>query len=319
LSVALLLFPDFALILLGALLYRFGQFEDSFWSGLERIVFFVLFPALLFQSTATADFNIGTTSHMLIVGFAAFGSAVVLGFLAQPLFQAHTGERAALFASGVQTAFRFNSYIALAVAGRLSSAMDSSVSGVSGGVSTEGIALMAVLLGVHVPMANAAAVYALARHGKQHMLREMARNPLIIATVGGLLFNFLGHTLHFGLPEFVDLTLSRLGSASIALGLISVGAGLRASGFHGARGMIIWWLAIKMLISPAIALGLALYFDLPPLQRQIVVLFAALPTASSAFILTRRLGGVGTIVAFLISASTLISIITLPLWLLLIH
>ncbi len=268
---------------------------------MERIVFFVLFPALLFHSTATTRFNFGTTGDMLICGMVTFGCGIILGFLARWLFDARSGDRAMLFASGVQTSFRFNSYIALAIAGRLS--------------NNDGIALMALLLGIHVPIANAAAVYALAKHSNNHVLREMARNPLIIATLSGLLFNVLG----LQLPEFAAMTLTRLGNASIALGLISVGAGLRLSGASQEKGMITWWLCIKLLIMPAIAWMLALHYDLPPLQRQIVVLFTGLPTASSAFILATRLGGSGAIVAFLISASTLLSIVTLPLWLLLVR
>jgi predicted permease len=57
---------------------------------------------------------------------------------------------------------------------------------------------------------------------------------------------------------------------------------------------------------------------LPPLQLQIAVMFCALPTASSAYVLATRMGGNGTLVAFLISAGTLLSIATLPLWLLLV-
>ena len=299
-SVALLLFPDFALILIGAVIYRLGRLDDGFWSGLERLVYFVFFPSLLFYSTATAQLDLGKTAPMLAVGLGAFAAGVVLGNLAQPVLGARSGERALLFASGVQTSFRFNSYIALAIAGRL------------GGAGSDGIALMALLLGVHVPLSNAAAVYALARHAKSGVLRGMLRNPLLIATIGGLAFNFAG--LH--LPDFIAATLARMGSASIALGLMTVGAGLRLSGAAKAKDMIAWWLAVKLLVIPAIAWILAMHFDLPPLQRQIVVMFAGLPTASSAYILATRMGGNGPIVAFLISVGTLISIVTLPLWLL---
>lgn len=301
-SVALLLFPDFALILIGAVIYRLGRLDDGFWTGLERLVYFVFFPSLLFYSTATAQLDLSKTANMLASGSGAFAAGVVLGFLARPVLGASSGERATLFASGVQTAFRFNSYIALAIAGRLS------------GSASEGIAMMALLLGVHIPMSNAAAVYALARHANSGVLPGMLRNPLLIATIGGLAFNFAG----WRLPEFIASTLARMGSASIALGLMTVGAGLRLSGAAKAKDMIAWWLAVKLLVTPAIAWMLALHFDLPPLQRQIVVMFAGLPTASSAYILATRMGGNGPIVAFLISTGTMISIVTLPMWLLLV-
>lgn len=291
-SVTLLLFPDFTLIFLGVLLRRYARFELAFWTGLERMVYFVLFPALLFNSTATAHFEFASTTGLLLATLAAMTTGIVLGYLAAPLF--HPDPM--LFASGVQCAFRFNSYIALAIAGRLS--------------GSEGIALMAIVIGMCVPISNAAAVVALARHRKIGVLSEMAKNPLIVATVAGLACNLTGVVL----PEFVTATLGRLGSASIALGLIAVGAGLRVTGAGAEKITLAWWLAVKLLAAPLVALLLARELDLPPLQRQIAVVFAALPTASLAYILAMRMGGNGAIVAFLISASTLLSVVTLPLW-----
>ncbi len=292
-SVALLLFPDFALILMGVLLKRYARFELAFWSGLERMVYFVLFPSLLFHSTATAKLDFGATTGLIGACLAAVATGIVLGWLAKPLFRPDPG----VFASGVQCTFRFNSYVALALAGRL-----------AGG---EGIALMAVAIGVCVPVANAAAVFALARHRRTNVLGEMLQNPLIIATVGGLTFNLLG--LH--LPEFVLATLQRLGGASIALGLIAVGAGLRLAGGVVERPTIAWFLAVKLVAAPLVVLLLTRVWILPPMQREIALLFAALPTASSAYILAVRMGGNGAIVAFLISAGTVLSVITLPFWL----
>ena len=291
-SVALLLFPDFALILLGALLKRYARFETAFWAGLERLVYFVLFPSLLFSSTATARLDFDATAGLVGACIAAMATGLVLGYLGRPLFR----PSPVVFASGVQCAFRFNSYVALALAGRL------------GG--SDGIALMAVAIGVCVPLANAAAVFALARHQKTSVFGEMVRNPLIVATVGGLACNLL----HVPIPEFVLATFQRLGAASIALGLIAVGAGLQLRGAVDDKPMLAWLLAVKLLAAPLVALLIATRFAFPPLQREIAVLFAALPTASSAYILAVRMGGNGAIVAFLISAGTVLSVVTLPLW-----
>ena len=291
-SVALLLFPDFALIFLGALLKRYARFDLLFWSGLERMVYFVLFPSLLFASTSTAKLDFDATAGLVAACLAAMATGVVLGHLARPMF----GPEPVVFASGVQCTYRFNSYIALALAGRL------------GG--SDGVALMAVALGIRVPIANALAVYTLARHGKANVFGEMLRNPLIIATVGGLLINAIG--IH--LPEPILATLQRLGAASIALGLITVGAGLRLTGAIVERPTLAWFIAVKLLAAPAVVFVLVTWLHLPPLQREIAILFAALPSASSAYILAVRMGGNGAVVAFLVSAGTLASAITLPLW-----
>jgi malonate transporter and related proteins len=291
-----LLIPDFSLILIGFALVRITDWGAAFWLGLEKIVYYVLFPALLFYSTARTPFDFHTTGKLLQVALLAVGCGIALGWLAKPLFK----PGPMLFESGVQTAFRFNSYIALAVAQRLA--------------GEAGTTLMALIIGFAVPLCNLAAVHALV-HKSGGLLKELAKNPLLLATAGGTLFNLLG----LALPEVAGATLSRMGNASIALGLIAVGAGLRLSALHEAKAMAAYFLTVKLLVLPAIAFGLGRWLQLPLLQSQIALMFCALPTSASAYVLASRMGGNGPFVAFLISASTLLSAITLPLWLLLVR
>lgn len=291
-SIATILFPDFALILLGFVLMRYADWGTEFWAGLEKLIYYFLFPALLFYSTARTPFDFGSTGRMLQVALIAVASGIALGWLAKPLFKGPP----MFFESGVQTAFRFNSYIALAIASRLA--------------GEQGTTLMALIIGFAVPICNMAAVHALV-HRSGGLLRELAKNPLLGATAGGMAFNLLG----FQLPDIVGATLSRMGNASIALGLIAVGAGLRLSGLHEARGMAVYFLAVKLLALPLIALLLGSLIGLPALQLQIAVAFAALPTASSAYVLAARMGGNGPFVAFLISSGTVLSVATIPVWL----
>jgi malonate transporter and related proteins len=291
-SIATILFPDFALILLGFLLMRFTDWGPQFWSGLEKLIYYFLFPALLFYTTSRTPFDFGTTGRMLQVALIGVASGIALGWLAKPLFRSpHM-----MFESGVQTAFRFNSYIALAIASRLS--------------GEEGTSLMALIIGFAVPICNMAAVHALVHRGGG-LLQELAKNPLLMATAAGMSFNLLG--LH--LPEVIGATLSRMSNASIAVGLLTVGAGLRLSGLHEAKGLAIYFLAVKLIALPAIGFGLGRWMNLPPLQLQIAVAFCALPTASSAYVLAARMGGNGPFVAFLISAGTVLSVFTIPVWL----
>jgi malonate transporter and related proteins len=291
-SIASLLLPDFALILLGFLLMRFTDWGTAFWSGVEKLVYYYLFPALLFYSTARTAFDFGTTGSMLQLAIAACLAGVALGWLAKPLFKVPS----MMFESGVQTAFRFNSYIALAIASRLA--------------GDKGTTLMALIIGFAVPLCNMAAVHALV-HKSGGLLRELAKNPLLVATASGMAFNLAG----LQLPEVVAGTLSRMANASIALGLIAVGAGLRVSGLKEAKGMALWFIAVKLLALPAIGLLAGRAIGLPPPQLQILVLFCAVPTASSAYVLAARMGGNGPYVAFLISAGTVVSLLTLPVWL----
>jgi malonate transporter len=289
---AWLIVPDFTLILLGVMFHRWAGWGGEFWRGLEKLVYFVLFPALLFSSIARASFDPHAVRFFL-VGVSATLCGITLGYAAKPLV--HVDRQS--FASGVQFAFRLNSFLALAPAARL------------GGEG--GTALLSLLLGLAVPICNLFSVWGLARSRDLRLARELGRNPLILATVGGLLFNCTG----WSLPEPVGITLGRLGQASAPLGLIAVGAGLRMIGMREAPGLSAWFIAVKLLLVPAIALSLARVLGLTTLQTQIAVLFAALPSASSSYILATRMGGNGPLVAFIVSTSTLASLLTLPLWL----
>jgi predicted permease len=170
---------------------------------------------------------------------------------------------------------------------------------------------MAVLVAVCVPLCNAAAVLPLARHGGQHLGRELMRNPLILATLGGLIANLLG----LRLPDPVGTVLQRIGSAALPLGLMAVGAGLQFGGLAASKALAAGLLGVRHLVLPAFALGLGLWLRLPPLELTVLAAFAAMPTASSCYVLAVRMGGNGPFVAGLVTLSTLLGMLTLPVWL----
>ncbi len=292
-SSVLLLLPDFALILLGFGLRRMMHLGDHFWSGLEKLIYFVLFPALLFHAIARTHIDFSAAAPFVLSGAAAMGGGMLLGLLLRPLF----GPRPMIFASQFQCAFRFNSYIGLAVAAKLH--------------GEAGIAAMGILIGAMVPLANLASVWMLARHGQTGVLREIIRNPLILGTLAGLLFNLSGASL----PEVAGQFLGRLSEASIALGLLAVGAALKLRGESGSHLPSAFLLGVKLLAVPAIAWMVARALGLKGVYFDVVVMFGALPTASSAYILAMRMGGDGAGVAWLISATTLGAMLTMPIWL----
>jgi hypothetical protein len=289
---ALLLLPDFALILLGTAIRRWMHLGDHFWSGVEKLVYFILFPALLINAIVKTRLDLGAALPLLATAFAAMLGGMLLGLLAKPVARLP----ALTFASLFQCGYRFNSYIALAVAGML--------------FGSPGIATMGLIVGAAVPLANLVSVWMLARHGEVGLWREVARNPLIWGTAAGFILNLAG----FVPPAPLQAFLGRLADASIALGLITVGAALRLEGTPGVRGISLWLLAVKLLALPLIAAVVGRLLGLEGLNYRVVVLFAALPTASSAYILAMRMGGDGRSVAWLISATTLGSMLTLPLW-----
>ena len=143
--------------------------------------------------------------------------------------------------------------------------------------------------------------------------RELLRNPLILSTVAGLVANLIG--LKF--PDAVATTLQRIGLAALPVGLMAVGAGLRLGGLKASPGLAAALLSIRHAVLPAVAIALTALLALGAEQRLVVVLFAALPTASSAYVLAARMGGDGAFVAGLVTVSTLLGMVSVPAWLVL--
>ncbi len=290
---ALLLLPDFTLIVLGWLICHHTPLARPVWDSVERLVYFVLFPALLFHSIVRHPLSLASALPLVGTGLAVTGAGIAAAYA----LKLWPGVDARLHASGAQTAFRFNSYVALALAERLAGA--------------PGVAWTALLVSVCVPLCNVAAVWPLARHGGHGYLREIARNPLIIATASGLLCSLAG----LRLPALVDITLSRVGAAALPLGLMAVGAGLQLGALKEAPRLAAALLSIRHALMPALAVAAVLLLALPTGQQAVLVAFAALPTASSAYVLAVRMGGHGGYTAGLVSLSTLIGMVALPLWL----
>jgi malonate transporter and related proteins len=293
----LLLLPDFLLIVAGYLVCNHSTLNRPVWDATERLVYHVLFPALLFSAIVRSPLQLGSAWPLAVCGLAIVGAGVLLSYAVAWL----PGISPRLHASGAQVAFRFNSYIALALAERLA--------------GTPGLAWTALLIAVCVPLCNIAAVWPLARHGGQHYGRELARNPLILSTGAGLLCNLSG----LQLPELASTTLSRIGAAALPLGLMAVGAGLQMGALRESPRLALLFLAIRHAVLPLLAIALVVVMGLPPAQQAVVVAFAALPTAASAYVLAARMGGHGGFVAGLVTLSTLIAILGLPLALMLLR
>ena len=216
---ATLLLPDFSLILFGYLICRYTALNRSVWQPVESLVYYLLFPVLLFQSIVKSPVDIGAASGLIAAGLAMGLTGIALAYSLPhwPLLGRHIDARD--HAASAQVAFRFNSFIGLAIAERLAGA--------------EGLLMIAVLIGVCVPLFNVAAVWPMARHGQHSFARELARNPLIIATVSGLAANLLG----FRIPDWAAPTVGRIGAASLALGLMAAGAWV--GGHHRWDGRVV--------------------------------------------------------------------------------
>lgn len=286
--------PEFTLIAIGWLLARLPAFDAKLWAPIERITYWVLFPALLFYANARARIDLASALPLILAAIGVMLAGMVLALLGRALLRPERDVFGGLF----QCAFRFNAYIGLALASRL------------GG--PEGLAAMSLVLGCCVPIANIGAVWALASgRGGRSIVRELATNPLIISCLGGLAYGAAG----LPLPELVATTLSRFGNAALVLGLLAVGAALRFGAIARGGAYVPWVLAVKLLALPIVAWGIARGLGLPSAAATILLIYAAIPLPSSAYVLAARLNGAPEVVALATTASILASLLTLPFWL----
>ena len=291
---AQLLFPDFSLILCGYLVCRYTALNRTVWEQVESLVYFLLFPVLLFHSIVRTPIDIAAASHLImagvLLGIGSIGMTYVLPHV--PGLARHIPAK--LHAASAQIGFRFNSFIALALADRVA--------------GPQALLLIAVLIGVCVPLFNVAAVWPMARHAQRGFWKELVRNPLIIATASGLVTNLLG----LSIPSWLDPTLQRMGAASLALGLMAAGAGMQFGPLASAKALAVSVLAIRHFFTPLMAWGLTVYFALSEVQASVLLAFSALPTASSCYVLATRMGYHGGYVASLVTLSTVLGLLSLP-------
>lgn len=291
---AQLLFPDFSLIAIGWLLCRYTALDRRVWDQVESLVYYFLFPVLLFHSIVRSPLDFAATSSLLTagVGIGLCGITMAYALPYVPGLGSHIDRRD--HAASAQIGFRFNSFICLALAERLAGA--------------QGLLLIAVLIGVCVPMFNIAAVWPMARHAESGFARQLVRNPLIVATLAGLLANVLGFTV----PNWATPTLTRIGAASLALGLLAAGAGMQFATLGRGKVLAVSVLSIRHLFLPLVAWGLSIALRLDATQASVLMAFSAVPTASSAYVLAARMGYNGPYVAGLVTLSTLLGVLSLP-------
>lgn len=284
------------LIGLGFLLRRSNFLDATFWRSFERMVYFVLLPVLVFQVLADASVD-GSVA-------ARLSGAVALSILLLALLLVAARRRIGLtgpaFTSVFQGSVRFNSYVALAV-----------IPAVFG---KGGLELLAILIAVVVPLVNVLSVLMLALFAggpsptPWRVMRSIATNPLIVASVLGILANL---SLH-GLPGTLDGALSVLARAALPSGLMAVGAALVPGEFRAhARGLSVS-LAARFALLPVLSFGIGSLLQLPAEALGVLVLFQAQPTATSAYLLARQLGGDAELMASIITGQTLLAFGVLP-------
>ncbi len=288
------LMPIFALILLGLGLRRFGFPGDSFWPAVEGLTYFILFPALLVHRLGLSrlgDYAVGRVAAVIVTMLLGM---TVLAYALRPWLRVEGPA----FTSVYQGMIRFNTYIGLAVALAV--------------FHTEGGTVAALVMAIMIPLINMLCVLVLTLHARGAatvigVARGLITNPLILACLMGIGLSLSG----IGLPWGSAAVLEILARAALPLGLLAVGAGLRLEGLW-RPGLLATASALKLLVLPALAAGLCMLAQPGRLETAVLVTFAALPGASTAYVLARQLGGDAPLIAAIVTVETVAALATLP-------
>ena len=288
------LVPSFLMVILGGLVRK--RLSENAWQGLDKLNFEILFPTLLFVAASGRPIALSQVASIAPLPWGILVAGLLFGYLARPFGP----ERFLDFAGCWQTAWRFNTALGFVAIGAL-----------SGGDA----AIFAVVVGMGVPMANVFAVSGLSRDGQLGILgtlKRVALNPFLIASLGGVVVALTGVQI----PGPVLAPLEMLAQAAIPVALISIGATMN----WGALARLDRFTGIlngtKLMILPALVCVVALAAGASGPLVQVLIVFAALPTASAAHVLAAGFGADRKLVATLIAQTTLLSAATLPVWIL---
>ena len=301
-SIAVGLIPVICLILIGYGLKQTFLSMPVFWKGLESLVYFLLFKALIIHSLGSAPLRgmdvIPLALSLLLASF------IISGLLL--FWKPYLRFGNAAFTSIFMGSTRFNTYIGIAVAGSL--------------YGETGLVIAAIVIAVLVPQVNIFSILVLTKFSSAEKFKKsrwqqlllIASNPLILASGAGIFLS-----LRYGsLPPVIDNLIADLGATSIPLGLMAVGAGLKTKGLYSSKKFLMWTSVFKLLLMPLIIILTCNSFGVEATHTKVAVLFGSLPAASTAYVLSRQLGGDAPLMAAIITITTIASVLTMPIFLL---
>lgn len=289
--------PAFALLGLGALLKRRLLRDDTVWAGMERLIYWVLLPSLIVAALSPLDLGSLPLGRIAVAIWAALAIGTVISvLLARALGHGHPAMTSVL-----QGGIRFNNLMGFAIVGALFGA--------------EGTGFGAVSTGIIVPFVQTVTTLAFAFDGKRGpprpatVIRQLALNPLLLAVAAGFAIAALG-----GLPPGLAPTVQALGRASVALGLLCVGAALSLDSFTDRVGTQAVTGVLKLTVMPAVTWALCMALGVPPLAMAVAVIFMALPTAATSYVMARAMGGDAPLMAAITTTEHIAAIVTMPFW-----
>ena len=293
--------PIFLIIATGYLLFKTRIVDESVWSAIEHICFYLLFPFLIIRTLSRADLgSVPVIDFMTVIIVAIVGMSVLL-ILTQALLRRRFPQSGPSFSSIFQGATRFHGFVAIAVIGPL--------------YGDAGVTLAALALAIMVPLLNVISVVVLSVYGHSDtrpqvvaVAKKIATNPLIIACIVGLLFNWLG------VPDILFDAIDIIGAGGLGLALLAVGAGMNLGQAAQHKILLTIGVLTRLIGMPAIIIAMSWLVGLDGLARTVAIIAGAVPTAASAYVMARKMGGNAELMSSIVTFQVIVAFFTLPLF-----
>jgi predicted permease len=237
---------------------------------------------------------------MLVLVVAILGMAMLLIGIQAVVRRRHP-ESGPSFSSIFQGATRFHGFVAIAVIGPL--------------YGDEGVALAALALAIMVPMLNVISVIVLSIYGRSEtrpdvaaVSRRVLTNPLVIAVAVGLAFNALG------VPDILFQAIDIIGAGGLGLALLAVGSGMRMGKAAEHKRLLAIGVVTRLIGMPAIVIAMSYLLGLEGLPRTVAIIAGAVPTAASAYVMARKMGGDAELMSSIVTFQVIVAFFTLPLF-----
>lgn len=295
--------PIFLITLLGSIIKNKWLTSEEFWRGIEKLSYFVLFPAMLFNYVSTADLSVASIIK-LVVALIISTILVSIGLI---IYQKKYNIDKIQFTSIFQGSIRYNSYIFFGVSSPL--------------LGPSGLSIVAVISSYMIILTNILSVMIFAyyipnksvtntiRTSFVLMMKLIVRNPLIIASLVGFVFNYSNLELHLGLKK----TLDSLSNAALAIGMLNVGAGLNFTIRREVLHNVMFTSFIKLVAFPLVSVIVLWLMSIEGVDRSVGILYSCLPCASTAYVLSRQLDGDPDSMASIITFTTFFSVVTISI------
>lgn len=290
--------PFLIYISFGYMIRQTGMVDEPFLNKLNQMVFKAFFPLMMFNNMYQIDPDFVLNLRLLAVAVGSLLALILLMYLIVPRLVKGNPQRGVI----IQAIYRSN-FVIFAIP------LTANVFG------DHNTTLASMLVAIVIPIYNVAAViiFESFRGGKLRpasMIKNVCKNPMIVGAAVGFVF-FL---LRLSLPDCVEKPIAQFAGATTPLALFVLGGTLRFSRIQGDAKYLIPTLAVKMVLMPAIIIIVSVFMDFTPIERFGLFTMYATPVAAASYPMAQNMDGDGELAGEMVVISTVVSVVTIFLW-----